>query len=86
MKKKTINTMILLIIYLALTISLCIFGFQKIKYQALYQEAIKQGTENTVTAIELVATCQSLGNFTSEELEDKWIDMFLKNRTNGGSQ
>ena len=54
-------------------------SLMNLKYKMLYEESIKIGAENTVLAIELTTACASLGNFTQEEIQDKWIDMFLKN-------
>ncbi len=49
-----------------------------LKYQTLYHEAIKQGAESVVGCIELTSACVSLGNFSQEEVFNKWVDMFLK--------
>jgi len=79
MQKYTLR--ILFIIFVLLIISTFYFAFLTVRYKALYDEAIKQGAEGIVTALELNVACQSLGNFTTDEVKDKWIDMFLKSRT-----
>ena len=69
---------ITLVFYIIAFMGFLLLGFTAIRYQLLYHEAIKQGAEMTVTALELNVACQSLGNFTIDEVKDKWIDMFLK--------
>jgi len=54
-------------------------SFMMLRYHLLYNEAIQQGAENIVLAVEMTTACISLGNFTQDEIKDKWIDMFLKN-------
>ena len=73
------NKKILLTIYLILILSLGYFAFSSFKYHLLYDEAIKQGSEGIIFALELSVACQRLGNFTTDEVKNKWIDMFLKN-------
>ena len=75
------NKKILLAIYLILILSLGYFAFSSFRYQLMYKEAIKQGTEGIVTCLELNVACQSLCNVTIEQVKDKWIDIFLKNQT-----
>jgi len=70
-----------MIVCLILILSLGYFAFSSIRYHVLYDEAIKQCTERVVLALELNVACQTLGNFTIDEVKDKWIDMFLKNKT-----
>jgi len=80
------NKKILLAIYLILILSLGYFAFSSFRYQLLYKEAIKQGAEGIVLALEMNVACQTLGNITVEQVQDKWIDMFLKNKTRGGKR
>ena len=80
MKDKTKKN-ILLAIYLILILSLGYFAFSSVRYHLLYDEAIKQGSEGIILALELNVACQTLGNFTVDEVKNKWIDMFLKNQT-----
>ena len=79
--KENKNKKILLAIYLILILSLGYFAFSSFRYNVLYHEAIKQGAEGIVLMAELNVACQSLGNITTEEVKNKWIDMFLKNQT-----
>jgi thiosulfate reductase cytochrome b subunit len=72
--------------YILLVISalaIILFGGMSIFYQYAYHEAIRYGAESTVTAIELVAACQSLGNFTETQLKEQYFRMFILNRTSG---
>jgi len=75
------NNKIFLVIYLTLILALGYFAFSSFRYHILYDEAIKQGAETIVLAMELNVACQTLGNFTIDEVKNKWIDMFLKNET-----
>jgi len=77
---------ILLVIYLLLVFAMVYFVFSSFRYQLMYKEAIKQGAEGIVTCLELNVACQSLCNITIEQVKDKWIDMFLKNKTRGGKR
>ena len=87
MKKETLSETkkILLAIYLILILSLGYFAFSSFKYHILYNEAIKQGAEDVALALEMNVACQTLGNFTTDEVKNKWIDMFLKNQTTNKS-
>ena len=69
-------------ILFAMTIIIsCVLGAIAIVNEYKYQEAIHLGAKNTVTAIELVAACQSLGNFTETQLKEQYFRMFILNRT-----
>ena len=85
-EKKNKNKKILFIIFLILILSLVYFSFSCFKYQILYKEAIKQGAEGIVTCLELNVACQSLCNITINEVKDKWINMFLKEKLIGGEK
>ena len=78
------DKIILLIIYLVLVFSVVFFAGASFYYKILYQEAIKQGAENTVTAIQMVTACTELGNFTQDEIIKKTIDMFVLNKEQKG--
>ena len=75
MKNK--NKIILLAIYLILMISLVFLGIQSFRYDLLYKEAIKQGAENTIMALQMVTACQMLSNVTSDEIRDQVIRTFI---------
>ena len=85
-KTKKRTTVILFIIYLVLVFAMLYFAFSSFRYQLMYKEAIKQGAEGIVLALEMNVACQTLGNITTEQVQDKWIDMFLKNKTRGGKR
>lgn len=68
---------ILLIIYTILLATVMIFGFQWFQAEVLLNEAIKQGAENTVTALQMTSACMVLGNFTQEDITRATIEMFL---------
>ena len=81
MKKQIIekrNKKLLFTIYLILILMVGFFAFSSFRYHILYHEAIKQGAEGIVLMAELNVACQTLGNFTTEEVKDKWIDMFIR--------
>ena len=80
------NKKLLLAIYIILILSVGMFAFLTFKYNLLYHEAIVQGSEGIVVALKLTTACQSLGNFTTEEIKNKWIDMFLKNQSQKESE
>ena len=54
--------------------------FTTILFYAMYKIAIQEGAKNTVAAIEMTTACMSLGNFTNEQLVDKYYEMFVKPR------
>ena len=70
------NKKLLLAIYLILILSLGYFAFSSFKYHLLYDEAIKQGAEGIVTALEMVVACETLANVTPEQVKNQYIDMF----------
>ena len=71
------NKFILLAIYTVLLIGVMVFGFQWFHTEVLLNEAIKQGAENTVTALQMTSACMVLGNFTQEDITRATIEMFL---------
>ncbi len=71
------NKKLLFIIYIILILSLGFFAFQYFRYQTLYHIAIRQGAENTVTALEMVTVCMTLSNITDRELKEAYVDMFI---------
>lgn len=70
-----------IIINIIAVIGIIILGSQSLYYQLLYKEAIKQGAENTITALQMTTACISLGNFTPEEIIEETIDMFILNKS-----
>lgn len=72
------NKKLLLAIYIVLVIALFVFGFKWLQAEALYHEAIKQGSENTLTAIQMVVACQELSNVTTEQIKEQFIKTFVK--------
>lgn len=80
-KKIKDTTVILTIICFILIILIIYLASSNTIYKIKYQEAIEQGAEGIILMAELNTACRTLGNFTMQEVENKWIDMFLKNRT-----
>lgn len=66
-----------IILYIITIFSILLLGGMGFYYKLLYKEAIKQGTENTVTAIQMTVACQDLSNLTSEEVLKRTIEMFV---------
>jgi len=78
MKRIDRNKNLLILIYIILILLTVIyFAFTAFKYELLYKEAIKQGAEGIVTALELNVACQSLGNFTIDEVKREWAEIFI---------
>ena len=73
------NKILLMLMFLILIFCMIFFAFQSIRYEMLYDEAIKQGAENTVTALQMVVACQNLSNITSEQIKIRTIEMFILN-------
>ena len=71
------NTMIIVVL-----IAITIFSMiSSAYYNALYQESIKQGAKNVVTALEMVVACQQVGNITQEQITAQYINTFILNKT-----
>ena len=77
MKRIDRNKNLLILIYIILILTVIYFAFTAFKYELLYKEAIKQGAEGIVTALELNVACQSLGNFTIDEVKREWAEIFI---------
>jgi len=77
MKRIDRNKNLLILIYIILILAVIYFAFTAFKYELLYKEAIKQGAEGIVTALELNVACQSLGNFTIDEVKREWAEIFI---------
>jgi len=43
----------------------------------LYDEAMSQGVDNTLTALQMVVACQNLSNVTIEDIQKRTIEMFI---------
>ena len=84
MEKKKEIKIILVGIYIVLIIAVFWFAFLTLKYQMFYEEAIKQGTENTITALQMVVACQQLSNITSQEIQEKVILDYIKLNKSAG--
>ena len=50
-----------------------------IRYEIMYDLAIKQGAEDLVTALQMVVACQSLSNVSIEDIQRETIEMFILN-------
>ncbi len=75
-KEKSILGLVILVIFIV-AFSL----YPTFYYASLYHKAIQHGAENVVTVLEMVVACQVVGNVSVEETRDKWVEMFLLNRT-----
>lgn len=62
-----------------------IFLILTVHYKIMYKEAIKQGAEGIMLGLELTTACTSLGNFTQEEIKDKWFEMFIEPKFKEGA-
>lgn len=65
------------IIFIISLFGITMIGLSGTYYKILYEEAIKQGAEDTVTALQMVVACQDLSNLTSDEVLHRTIEMFI---------
>jgi len=55
--------------------------FMAMFYKVQKDQAITQGAKNTVTALEMVVACQNISGATIEQIREKYIQMFILNKT-----
>lgn len=66
-----------LVLFIMLFITFLVFGGMALGYKVLYKEAIKQGAENIMTALQMTSACMKLGNFTQKDITRATIEMFI---------
>ena len=77
MESKKVIT-ILAILVLVLAIGGIYQTSQVIINEMKYQEAIKQGTENTILALKMNGACMYKTNLTEDELVEAYFELFVK--------
>jgi len=83
-KKYSKRLALLFAILVVVMMVVCVIQtFRALNYQILYDEAIKQGAENMVTALEMVVACSQLSNVTMEEIQLKVIEDYIKANKGG---
>jgi len=50
--------------------------------QSTLESTVKECTKNTVTALEMTASCMTAGNVTQQQVVDKYYEMFIRPRFN----
>jgi len=70
---------VLILVYFVLLFCIILLCGTTVYYQMLYHEAIEQGAEDIVIALEMVTACQQLSNVTTDEIEAQYIKTFLLN-------
>lgn len=57
--------------------------FSAMYYKVSRDRAITEGAKNTVTALEMVVACQNLSGVSLDQIKERYIEMFILNKTRG---
>jgi|WetSurMetagenome_2_1015567.scaffolds.fasta_scaffold42505_5 hypothetical protein len=76
-KKDRVKTFALLVC----VVGIIILSLTSLYFMVLYQQSIKVGAKNTMTALEMVVACADVGNVTMDQIQQRTIEIFVLNKT-----